>query len=401
MDSKNRHTVSEITKIIKLTLEDRFYSVWIEGEISDFKRHSSGHLYFILKDENAQLSAVMWRGKSMSLPFVPQDGIKVLAKGNITVFERSGRYQLDVDILQPLGIGNLQMAFEQLKIRLKNEGLFDESHKKPIPQFPSNVGVITSPTGAAIRDIVSVANRRSPGIQIIIRPVKVQGEGSAEEIAAAIEEFNEYGLIDVIIVGRGGGSLEDLWSFNEEVVARAIFDSRIPVISAVGHEIDFTIADFVADLRAATPSAAAELVAPDADMEWKKVIQKVRHLYRIVTGKLGYLDEKVEMIRNSHALKMPEEILKQSNLILDLHMGKLESIYENYFIRRTDNVNQLENRLNSLNPESVLQRGYSITYRTEDDSIVKDSSVLSSGDGVMLQFAKGRAKGIIENISEN
>ena len=401
MDSKNRHTVSEITKIIKLTLEDRFYSVWIEGEISDFKRHSSGHLYFILKDENAQLSAVMWRGKSMSLPFVPQDGIKVLAKGNITVFERSGRYQLDVDILQPLGIGNLQMAFEQLKIRLKNEGLFDESHKKPIPQFPSNVGVITSPTGAAIRDIVSVANRRSPGIQIIIRPVKVQGEGSAEEIAAAIEEFNEYGLIDVIIVGRGGGSLEDLWSFNEEVVARAIFDSRIPVISAVGHEIDFTIADFVADLRAATPSAAAELVAPDADMEWKKVIQKVRHLYRIVTGKLGYLDEKVEMIRNSHALKMPEEILKQSNLILDLHMGKLESIYENYFIRRTDNVNQLENRLNSLNPESVLQRGYSITYRTEDDSIVKDSSVLSSGDGVMLQFAKGRAKGIIENTSEN
>ena len=401
MDSKNRHTVSEITKIIKLTLEDRFYSVWIEGEISDFKRHSSGHLYFILKDENAQLSAVMWRGKSMSLPFVPQDGIKVLAKGNITVFERSGRYQLDVDILQPLGIGNLQMAFEQLKIRLKNEGLFDESHKKPIPQFPSNVGVITSPTGAAIRDIVSVANRRSPGIQIIIRPVKVQGEGSAEEIAAAIEEFNEYGLIDVIIVGRGGGSLEDLWSFNEEVVARAIFDSRIPVISAVGHEIDFTIADFVADLRAATPSAAAELVAPDADMEWKKVIQKVQHLYRIVTGKLGYLDEKVEMIRNSHALKMPEEILKQSNLILDLHMGKLESIYENYFIRRTDNVNQLENRLNSLNPESVLQRGYSITYRTEDDSIVKDSSVLSSGDGVMLQFAKGRAKGIIENISEN
>lgn len=401
MDSKNRHTVSEITKIIKLTLEDRFYSVWIEGEISDFKRHSSGHLYFILKDENAQLSAVMWRGKSMSLPFVPQDGIKVLAKGNITVFERSGRYQLDVDILQPLGIGNLQMAFEQLKIRLKNEGLFDESHKKPIPQFPSNVGVITSPTGAAIRDIVSVANRRSPGIQIIIRPVKVQGEGSAEEIAAAIEEFNEYGLIDVIIVGRGGGSLEDLWSFNEEVVARAIFDSRIPVISAVGHEIDFTIADFVADLRAATPSAAAELVAPDADMEWKKVIQKVQHLYRIVTGKLGYLDEKVEMIRNSHALKMPEEILKQSNLILDLHMGKLESIYENYFIRRTDNVNQLENRLNSLNPESVLQRGYSITYRTEDDSIVKDSSVLSSGDGVMLQFAKGRAKGIIENTSEN
>ena len=401
MDSKNRHTVSEITKIIKLTLEDRFYSVWIEGEISDFKRHSSGHLYFILKDENAQLSAVMWRGKSMSLPFVPQNGIKVLAKGNITVFERSGRYQLDVDILQPLGVGNLQMAFEQLKIRLKNEGLFDESHKKPIPQFPSNVGVITSPTGAAIRDIVSVANRRSPGIQIIIRPVKVQGEGSAEEIAAAIEEFNEYGLIDVLIVGRGGGSLEDLWSFNEEVVARAIFDSRIPVISAVGHEIDFTIADFVADLRAATPSAAAELVAPDADMEWKKVIQKVRHLYRIVTGKLGYLDEKVEMIKNSHALKMPEEILKQSNLILDLHMGKLESIYENYFTRRNDNVNQLENRLNSLNPESVLQRGYSITYRTEDDSIVKDSSVLSSGDGVMLQFAKGRAKGIIENISEN
>jgi len=401
MNSINRHTVSEITKIIKLTLEDRFYSVWIEGEISDFKRHSSGHLYFILKDENAQLSAVMWRGKSMNLPFVPQDGMKVLAKGNITVFERSGRYQLDVDVLQPLGIGDLQMAFEQLKIRLKDEGLFDESHKKPIPPFPANVGIVTSPSGAAIRDIVSIANRRYPGIQLIIRPVRVQGEGSAEEIALGIKEFNEYGLVDVLIVGRGGGSLEDLWSFNEEVVARAIFDSRIPVISAVGHEIDFTIADFTADLRAATPSAAAELVVPDAAAEWQKVIQKIQRLYRITSGKLSYLDEKVKMIRNSHALKMPEETLKQSNLILDMQISKLESMYENYFTRRKDNVNQLENRMKSLNPESVLKRGYSITYRTVDNSIVRDSSKLKTGDGVTLRFARGRAKGIIENIYEN
>lgn len=401
MDSKNRHTVSEITKIIKLTLEDRFFSVWIEGEISDFKRHSSGHLYFILKDENAQLSAVMWRGKSMNLPFVPQNGMKVLAKGNITVFERSGRYQLDVDVLRPLGIGDLQMAFDQLKIRLQNEGLFDESQKKPIPPFPANVGIVTSPTGAAIRDIVSIANRRYPGIQLIIRPVKVQGEGSAEEVALGIKEFNEYGLVDVLIIGRGGGSLEDLWAFNEEVVARAIFESRIPVISAVGHEIDFTISDFTADLRAATPSAAAELVVPDAAAEWQKVIQKVQRFYRITTGKLKYLDEKVEMMRNSHALRMPEETLKQSNLILDMQISKLESIYENYFTRRKDNANQLENRLNSLNPESVLKRGYSITYRTADDSIVNDSSKLKTGDSVTMQFAKGRAKGIIENTYEN
>ncbi|KPK88268.1 hypothetical protein AMJ80_11305 [bacterium SM23_31] len=399
MDAEPRYTVSEITRLIKTTLEDSFYSVLIQGEISDFKRHSSGHFYFTLKDQHAQLSAVMWRGKNMRLYFTPQDGMKVLAKGRITVFEKSGRYQLDVDTLQPLGIGELQIAFEQLKARLRDEGLFDESRKKPVPVFPETVGIVTSPTGAAIRDIVSIINRRFPGVQLILRPVKVQAEGAAEEIAQAIDEFNEYGAVDVLIVGRGGGSLEDLWPFNEESTARAISRSKIPVISAVGHEIDFTIADFVADLRAPTPSAAAELVVPDAAQEWEKIIQRLRRLYRITTDKFNFLNEKIQLLKSSRALQMPLDLIKQSSLQLDMLSGKLEMSYQNHIKNRIEYLNQLENRINALNPEAVLKRGFSITYRSKDNTIVKESSQLTSGDGVILKFFKGEASGRIEQVN--
>ncbi|HFE62791.1 MAG TPA: exodeoxyribonuclease VII large subunit, partial [Caldithrix sp.] len=247
---KRVYTVSDLTREIKQVLESSFPRLWVEGEISNLKRHSSGHLYFTLKDSNSQLNCAMWRFRVGQLLFQPQDGMKVLVEGDVQVYERGGYYQLIVNQIQPAGIGDLQLAFEQLKKKLHAEGLFDESHKKRLPQFPERIGVVTSPTGAAIRDIVSVVSRRFPGVQLIINPVRVQGETAKEEIAQAIREFNEYGKVDVLIVGRGGGSLEDLWAFNEEVVARAIFDSKIPVISAVGHEIDYSISDFVADRRA-------------------------------------------------------------------------------------------------------------------------------------------------------
>src|SRR5271169_6490493 len=257
--SQNIFSVTDLTRKIKGTLEEGFSGIAVQGELSNFKRHSSGHLYFTLKDEHTQIQCVMWRSRVPTLSVSPQDGMKMIARGNVTVYEVRGNYQLDVSSLQLLGAGELQIAFERLKQKLSTEGLFDQDHKKPLPQFPQRIGVVTSPTGAAIRDIINVVNRRFPSTELILYPVRVQGIGAAEEIASAIDDFNAFGEVGVILIGRGGGSLEDLWAFNEEIVARSIYRSSIPVVSAVGHEIDFTIADFVADLRAPTPSAAAEL----------------------------------------------------------------------------------------------------------------------------------------------
>ncbi|HDL78351.1 MAG TPA: exodeoxyribonuclease VII large subunit, partial [Bacteroidetes bacterium] len=279
---KKIYTISEITRKIKRLLENAIPSIWLEGEISNFKRHSSGHIYFVLKDENSQISCVMWRGRNNGLYFTPQDGMKIQARGNVTVYEKRGNYQFEVLQMQPAGLGELQMALEQLKQSLKAEGLFDEQHKKKIPQYPEKIGIVTSPTGAAIRDLVSVVQRRFPSVQLILNPVRVQGAEAAGEIARAIDEFNAYGDVDVLIVGRGGGSLEDLWAFNEEVVARAIFRSKIPVISAVGHEIDFGISDFVADLRAPTPSAAAELVVRNRE----ELLHTIQYLAQKMFGRI-------------------------------------------------------------------------------------------------------------------
>src|SRR5450830_1303089 len=259
-EEKNILSVTEITHRIKGVLEMGFSEVWVQGEISNCKNHSSGHLYFTLKDGSASLSAVMWRSRVAQLLFRPNDGMKVIVWGNITVYEPRGNYQIDCLQIQPVGIGELQLAFDRLKQKLSAEGLFDEAHKKPLPEYPEKIGIVTSPTGAAIQDMLNILARRFPALEVIVAPVKVQGIGAAEEIAEAIQDLNSLSDIDVIIVGRGGGSLEDLWAFNEEVVARAIYSSRIPIVSAVGHEIDFSISDFVADLRAPTPSAAAELV---------------------------------------------------------------------------------------------------------------------------------------------
>lgn len=395
---KKIYSISEITRKIKLLLENAIPTVWLEGEISNFKRHSSGHMYFVLKDENSQISCVMWRGRNSGLYFTPQDGMKVQARGNVTVYEKRGNYQFEVLQMQPAGIGELQMAFEQLKQKLKGEGLFDEKHKKKIPLYPEKIGIVTSPTGAAIRDLVSVIRRRFPSVQLILNPVRVQGEAAAEEIARAIEEFNEYGDVDVLIVGRGGGSLEDLWPFNEEVVARAIFRSEIPVISAVGHEIDFGISDFVADLRAPTPSAAAELVVRNREELLQAIQHLVQKMFRRIYTQMNAYKEKVNYLKNSYALRRPLDVIKQYFQRVDELSKTLETNYLHRIEMRRGQVESLQKQLVSLNPKAILKRGYSICFREETGEIVRESLQLSEEDGLHIQFYKGGADSVVKKI---
>ncbi len=395
------YTVSHLTREIKLVLQQGFTNLWVEGEISNFKRHDSGHIYFSLKDREAQISCVMWRGRNQNLLFQPQDGMKVLVLADLTVYEKYGRYQLDVVQIRPAGIGELQFAFQQLKTRLEEEGLFSAEHKKQIPKYPRMIGVVTSPTGAAIRDIQNVIRRRFPSVQLILRPVRVQGEGAAEEIAQAIHDFNDYGNVDLLIVGRGGGSIEDLWAFNEEVVARAIFDSKIPIISAVGHEIDFSIADFVADLRAPTPSAAAELAVPDKkellftlDTVKKRMVQSYQRA-------ISSLQERISSIERSYGLHLPFDMVREYRLRVDDITRNLKDRYNFFIDTFRTKVFSSADKLETLNPENVLQRGYSITSRLDDDQIIKSSEELNEEDAVRIRFAHGAALGTIYKIEEN
>ncbi|MEK7280632.1 MAG: exodeoxyribonuclease VII large subunit, partial [Nitrospirota bacterium] len=282
------YTVYELTLSVKSSLEEGFSDIWLEGEVSNLRIPGSGHIYLTLKDERAQIRGIIFRSQVRSLRFLPKDGQRLLCRGHITVYEPKGEYQIIFTYIEPKGLGALQQAFEELKERLKSEGLFDEARKRPLPLYPEKIGVVTSPTGAAIRDILNIIGRRFPAVDILINPVPVQGEGAAELIAEAVNEMNLVGDIDVLIVTRGGGSIEDLWAFNEEIVARAIYNSRIPVISAIGHEIDYTISDFVADLRAPTPSAAAEIVVRSRD----ELVEKVDAMTnRIVTRMIGIIHE--------------------------------------------------------------------------------------------------------------
>jgi exodeoxyribonuclease VII large subunit len=391
------YTITQITREIKLILETSFPTIWVEGEISNFKRHSSGHMYFVLKDENAQIPAVMWRNHNLRLFFTPQDGMKVLAQGNISVYEKRGYYQFEVIQMQPAGIGELQLAFEQLKQRLRAEGLFEEKHKKPIPPFPERIGIVTSPTGAAIRDLVSVINRRFPGVQLILRPVRVQGEGAAEEIAQAIREFNEYGEVDLLIVGRGGGSLEDLWPFNEEIVARAIFESEIPIISAVGHEIDFSISDFVADLRAPTPSAAAELAVRNREELADYIQNRMQKIFRLLRDRLTYYREKVQHLEASYALRRPSDVIKQYRQRVDELHHNLRVRYAHLLQSRQQVVEGLQKQLAALSPASILQRGYTLCF-SEDGKLVKTAESIQPQDRIHVQFYRGRLQSRVEKI---
>jgi len=384
------YKVSEINKIAKNLLEEEFPEIWLEGEISNFTLHSSGHLYFSLKDEDAQINAIMYKWQAGQLGFVPENGMKVIAQGKISVFVKGGRYQIIVYGLKPIGIGALQQAFEQLKRKLEKEGLFDKARKRPIPMLPQKIGIVTSPTGAAIRDILNIIERRFANVHILIHPVRVQGDRAAGEIAEAIAYVNErFPSLDVLIVGRGGGSLEDLWSFNREIVARAIYNSRIPVISAVGHEVDYTIADFVADLRAPTPSAAAELVVTNKIELEKKVL--------LLTSKIKLsmkheLDERTSQYRHlvdSRIFLHPEELYSQFQQEIDYYLERIISKCAHFLDFQKEKLNSIAGKLNVLSPLNILARGYSITYKLPENEILKSIAQVTMKDKVKVKLHRG------------
>lgn len=381
-------SVSELTRTIKSVLEESFENVIVQGEISNFKKHTSGHFYFTLKDANAQLSAVMWRGKNSLLSFTPQDGMKVIAKGNITLYEVRGNYQLDCYELQIAGIGELQLAYERLKQQLASEGLFDERRKKNIPFFPVCIGIVTSPTGAALQDMLNVISRRFPCVKILLYPVRVQGSGAAEEIAQAIRDFNSYKNIDVMVICRGGGSLEDLWAFNEEIVARAVFDSAIPVVSAVGHEIDFSISDFVADLRAPTPSAAAELIVPNRNDLLNIVKENVISMRNAMNDFLRTNRERIQSLVQSYSFRRPLDTVRQYLQRMDEIQATLQRVYEYRMNALKQHVETLLLRLQSLNPNAVLKRGYAMVFKK--GNAITSVKRLTRNDEVVLHFFDGK-----------
>jgi exodeoxyribonuclease VII large subunit len=389
-------TVREITRLVKDLIEKEIGNLWVCGEISNFKAHSSGHFYFSLKDEYSQLSCVMFRDDTRNLKFKPEDGMEVNAYGMVSVYEKQGKYQLYVYGMKPVGLGELSQRFEALKKKLKSEGLFDEDHKKPIPEFPLKIGVVTARTGAAIQDIMNILTRRAPYVEVILKSVKVQGEESAEEIAKAIHEFNEYKNVDLLIVGRGGGSIEDLWSFNEERVARSIYRSQIPIISAVGHEIDFTISDFVADLRAPTPSAAAELAVRD-----KKELLETIHHFTITIGRslsdlIGKNVEKLTNLTKRYGIvRVIDRIRQQKQLIDDLNR-RISSRINFLFKTRFQTGDSLSKRLLSLDPKSVLSRGYAIIHKLPSMEIITRQKEINLFDRLGIEFSDGISRAVVD-----
>jgi exodeoxyribonuclease VII large subunit len=388
-------TVTDVTRRIKTTLEQSFTNLTVQGEISNFKRHSSGHLYFTLKDEGASISGVMWRSRAPSLTFSPQDGMKVIARGNVTVYEVRGVYQLDVHHLQPLGVGDLQMAFEQLKQKLLAEGLFERERKRALPRFPRRIALVTSPTGAAIRDMLQIIERRNPGVEIILCPVRVQGEGAAAEIAQGIDDCNALGGVDVIIAGRGGGSLEDLWAFNEEIVARAIARSDVPVVSAVGHEVDFTIADFVADLRAPTPSAAAELVVPKRDDLVEIVRNNVYTTEHLVRKKLDADRKHIRSLVGSYAFNRPFDKVRQFAQRSDEMRSALHRLVTHRVALLGQECSSLAKRMDSVHPGKILERGYTMVLR--GGTVVPSSAALAPEDAIVVRFKDGDVPATVTN----
>jgi len=413
------YSVNDLSRLIKSSLESKFPIVWVKGEISNFKPHYSGHWYFNLKDEKSQISAVMFKAANQKLKINPEDGMEVIVRGRITVYEPRGTYQLMCELIEPVGLGELQKAFEKLKNKLAAEGLFALERKRPLPRFPTRIAIVTSPTGAAIRDMINVITRRFKGLEVVLIPTPVQGAGSASEIAKAIRLANLIKpAFDVMIVGRGGGSIEDLWAFNEEVVARAIYTSEIPVISAVGHEIDFTIADFVADLRAPTPSAAAELVVENALQLCAQVSKYERSLLNIIRSRL--VNWKLQVTRLARHIVDPKKRITDANVRCLELISRLERLMDQGLESRKQDLDLLGGRLEdgtllklkedqqylsklmgllgSFNPLAVVERGYSIV--TIDGKIVKKASEVKAGDEVGIQLASGKLKAVVNQILE-
>lgn len=392
------YSVTQITREIKAVLEGAFTQVWVEGEVSNFKLHSSGHMYFALKDAESVLNCAFFRGLNQGLKFQIKDGLKVLCFGRIGFYSKTGQAQLYVEKAEPKGVGELQLAFEQLKERLQKEGLFDQAHKRPIPMLPSKIGIVTSPTGAVIRDILHILRRRFNDIEILICPVKVQGEGAAEEISSAIEDLNRLRGIDIMILARGGGSLEDLWAFNEEMVARAIYSSDIPVISAIGHEIDYTIADFVADLRAPTPSAAAELVIAKKEDLADKVDSLIKSLRLSLDNAVSAYEDRLTGIFESHAFRYPYENIERYGQEVDDLCRRRDSHFSHSVEIRTERLSSLTGKLGALSPLSVLKRGYSITLYGAKGRILRDVKGIKTGDIIETRLAAGRLTSEVKEI---
>lgn len=391
-------SVSELNEYIKRLFDsDRtLNAVSVKGEISNFVNHRSGHLYFSLKDADGQIRAVMFRSAAQRLKFMPENGMKVILHGSVSVYQRDGSYQLYANSMEPDGIGALYLAYEQLKEKLMSEGLFDEENKKLIPEFPLRVGVITSPTGAAVRDIINVTGRRFPLAKIYLYPSLVQGEGAVENLVEALDYFEESRLVDVIIIGRGGGSIEDLWAFNSEILARKIFSAKTPIISAVGHETDFTICDFVADMRAPTPSAAAEIAVPDIRELIMRIDSMSERMCHALTSLAERKRERLESLMN-------KDVLTRPNLLID---GRREDLVQTFIKVRDSAVKNINDRksklllqtekLNALSPLSVMARGYSITEH--EDKILKSASDVTKGDLLKIRLSDGAVSARVEQI---
>jgi exodeoxyribonuclease VII large subunit len=387
-------TVTQLTYQIKNLLEGTFPDVWVEGEISNLTVPQSGHAYFTLKDEQSQVKAVLFRSAQRHLKFTLQHGMQVICRGRVSVYEPRGEYQIIVDYVEPRGIGALQKAFEELKARLEKEGLFARERKKPLPLLPRRIGIVTSPTGAAIRDILRVIRRRHPKMEILIYPVPVQGVDAVPAIVEAVQYFNREKNVDVMIVGRGGGSLEDLWAFNEEAVARAIFASRIPVISAVGHETDYTISDFVADLRAPTPSAAAEMVVESEAHLRETVLSFESRLASSIRQELEQHKASVQ-----HALRLladPRKRLEQFSQRVDELLGRLGLGLRHHVRRDRALLTSLTGALDHLNPLGILSRGYSVTRSVPQGAIIKSAAEVSEGDLLRTTLHKGEVISRVE-----
>jgi len=438
---ENVFSVTELTRRVKSLLESGVGSVWVAGEISNMRVPSSKHMYFTLKDEASQIAAVMFRGRNQSLRFRPEDGLEVVVHGLVTVYETRGQYQIIVDRMEPRGVGALQMAFEQLKKKLADEGLFDDVHKVPVPALPRRIGLVTSSTGAAIRDILTVVRRRFSGVYLLLYPVRVQGDEAPPEIIEGIRTLDALGDVDVIIVGRGGGSIEDLWAFNDEGVARAIHACGTPVISAVGHEIDFTIADFVADLRAATPSAAAELVVGEREAMRETVRRQCRRLEMAVRGVIETAGNRLKFSRESYMMQRPDQIFRDRQQKLDEVTDTLQRRSRDELDSRRRNLarfteamrllrpqvivardrerfeetvrrlaggyrhavaemrtrhSNLGAKLDGLNPLGVLARGYSLVRKPPQAALVTDARQTTVGDRLDIQFHRGRATVCVE-----
>lgn len=395
-------TVTQLNEYVKRIIETtpQLTDVYVKGEISNFKNHySTGHFYFTLKDEGGQLRAVMFKSSASKMKFIPEDGMKVTAHGRISAFVRDGTYQMYCDSMEPDGVGALYIAFEQLKKKLEYEGLFDPSRKKPIPKIPRRVGIITSPTGAAIRDMINVCGRRFPYATLVLYPTLVQGPDAPPQLAAGMRYFNETNSVDVIIIGRGGGSIEDLWAFNDESVARAVAASHIPVISAVGHETDFTICDFVADKRAPTPSAAAELAVPETVELKRKISNIITREADVISMMLSQRREKLLSLSQTRAMTNPMNFIDDRRMAADLLADRLLRAENRIIEMKKADMGREAGKLNALNPLSVISRGYSAVYKN-DGTLVKNIEDVMPGDTVAFKTIGGEAVCTVDEIKK-